>query len=158
MHTTVIRQANEQDVSRIAEILVYNNRINFFPIFQDEGYSFGELQVLDVAERYLQDRKSLARVFVYDDGLVRGFAQVWGTELEKLYVDSFFQGRGIGEALLSYAVREKGARFLWALEKNGGALRFYGRHGFLPTGERMLEEGTAEYLLRLEWREEGNAG
>ena len=157
MHTTVIRQANKQDVSRIAEILVYNNRINFFPIFQDEEYSFGELQVLDVAERYLQDRKSLERVFVYDDGLVRGFAQVRGRGRGKRYVGSFFQGRGIGEALLSYAVRDKGARFLWALEKNGGALRFYGRHGFLPTGERMLEEGTAEYLLRLEWREEGTA-
>lgn len=41
-----IRQAQEKDVSRIAEILVYNNRTNFLPIFKDEGYSFGELQVI----------------------------------------------------------------------------------------------------------------
>ena len=32
-----IRQAEEKDVSRIAEILVYNNRVNFFPIFKDEN-------------------------------------------------------------------------------------------------------------------------
>ena len=52
-----IRQAQEKDVSRIAEILVYNNRTNFFPIFKDEGYSFGELQVISVAHEYLQDKK-----------------------------------------------------------------------------------------------------
>ena len=32
-----IRQAEEKDVSRIAEILVYNNRTNFLPIFKDES-------------------------------------------------------------------------------------------------------------------------
>ena len=42
--TMNIRQAQEKDVSRIAEILVYNNRVNFFPIFKDEDYSFGKLQ------------------------------------------------------------------------------------------------------------------
>ena len=48
-----IRQAQEKDVSTIAETLVYNNRTNFFPIFKDEGYSFGELQVISVAHKYL---------------------------------------------------------------------------------------------------------
>lgn len=54
-----IRQAEEKDVSRIAEILVYNNRVNFFPIFKDENYSFGELQVVSVANEYLQDKESI---------------------------------------------------------------------------------------------------
>ena len=40
--------------------------------------------------------------------------------------------------------------FLWALEKNVNALRFYERHGFFRTGMKKLEEGTTEYLLRLE--------
>ena len=49
---THIRKATEKDLSRIAEILVFVKRINFRPIFQDDDYSFGELQVLTVAEEY----------------------------------------------------------------------------------------------------------
>lgn len=38
-----IRKARADDLSRIAEIYVFNNRINFSPIFKDEGFLFGEL-------------------------------------------------------------------------------------------------------------------
>lgn len=40
-----IRKAELKDLSRIAEIFVFNNRINYFPIFHEEAYSFGEMQV-----------------------------------------------------------------------------------------------------------------
>lgn len=149
VYNMYIRQAEKEDVSRIAEILVYNNRTNYFPIFQDEGYSFGEMQVLTVAENYLQDDEMRNNVFVYDDGIIRGFVQIEGKEIKKLYVDTFFQSKGIGAALIGYAVTVKGAEYLWALEKNRKAIRFYERHGFHPTGERIFEEGTTEYLLKL---------
>lgn len=145
-----IRRATEQDASRIAEILVYNNRLNYWPIFQDEKYSFGELQVLTVAEDYLCDRQKREHTFVYDDGVVKGLVQVEAEEIQKLYVDPFFQSKGIGAALIDYAVTEKQARFLWALEKNAGAIRFYQRHGFQLTQDRMPEDGTTEDLIRLE--------
>jgi putative acetyltransferase len=45
----MIRKAVSHDVSRIAEILVFVKRIKYRPIFQDDDYSFGELQVLPVA-------------------------------------------------------------------------------------------------------------
>ena len=51
-------------------------------------------------------------------------------------------------AIVDFAV-EKGARTLWALEKNTRAIAFYARHGFAPTGERQYEEGTTEELIRL---------
>ena len=38
-------------------------------------------------------------------------------------------------------------------EKNAGALRFYARHGFVPTGARQLEEGTPEYLIQLKYQQ-----
>ena len=44
----MIRKATEEDLSRIAEIFVFNNRINYFPIFKQEEYSFGELQVVSM--------------------------------------------------------------------------------------------------------------
>ena len=40
-----IRKAELKDLSRIAEIFVFNNRINYFPIFHEEAYSFGEMPV-----------------------------------------------------------------------------------------------------------------
>ncbi len=148
--TGCIRQATAKDVSRIAEILVYNNRVNYWPIFQDEGYSFGELQVVPVAKGYLEQEDGLEGLFVYDDGIIRGFVHIAGHEIKKLYVDTFFQSMGIGAALISFAVRQKQARFLWALEKNVRAIRFYQRHGFHAAGEWELEEGTTERLLKLE--------
>lgn len=145
-----IRQAAEKDVSRIAEILVFNNRVNHWPIFQDESYSFGEMQVLTVANGYLSGREEWKDIYVYDDGIVRGFTHTAEHEIKKLYVDTFFQGRGIGGLLAEYAIAEKQARALWVLEKNTRAIRFYERHGFFPTGVRTFEEGTTEYLIRME--------
>lgn len=147
-----IRQAADEDVSRIAEIIVFNNRVNYFPIFRDEGFSFGTVQVLPLARKLLETPGRLRRVWVYDDGVVKGMVEVNGEEIEKLYVEPAFQGRGIGAALLEHAVSQLGASWLWALEKNEGALRFYMRHGFAPTGERKLEEGTPEYLVMLRHR------
>ena len=144
-----IRQAVPDDVSRIAEIIVFNNRLNYFPIFRDEGFSFGEVQVLPLANTYLTNGELLGRTWVYDDGVVKGIAVVNGAELEKLYVEPTFQGQGIGARLLDHAASVLGVNWLWALEKNTGALRFYARHGFLPTGERKYEDGTTEYVVKL---------
>lgn len=35
-----IRKAKTDDLSRIAEIFIFNNRMNYFPIFKDEEFSF----------------------------------------------------------------------------------------------------------------------
>lgn len=145
-----IRQAKTKDLSRLAEIIVFNNRINFFPIFKDEEFSFGTVNVLDWVKTFLEnDAELLKRTYVYDDGLIRGLVIIKGEEVEKLYVEPLFQSRGVGGKLLEYAVNEHGASFLWALEKNYRGIEFYRRHGFLPNGEKELEEGTAEYLLKL---------
>ena len=144
-----IRKACEHDLSRIAEIFVLNNRINYFPIFQDEEFSFGKLQVISVADTYFKRPDILSQIYVYDDGLIRGFFQMDGSEICKLYVDPFFQSRGIGGSLIEYGIRAFGADHLWALEKNTRALSFYQKHGFMLTGEKKFEEGTTEYLVQL---------
>ena len=144
-----IRKASAQDLSRIAEILVFVKRMKFRPIFQNDAYSFGELQVLPVAEKYAAP-DILNHIWVYDDGVVKGLIHIEGAEIKELYVDYFFQGQGIGADLIEYAKREFPVEFLWASEKNTDAIRFYGAHGFRRTGTKKLEEGTAEYLVRLE--------
>lgn len=144
-----IRPAGIQDVSRIAEILIFAKRVRYRDIFRNDRVSFGEMQVLPLAREYLSGALLLEGVWVYDDEFVRGMVHVEGDEVRELYVDPFFQGRGIGSALLRFAVRERGVRRLWVLEKNRQAVGFYGAHGFAPTGARTLEPGTPEYLLEL---------
>ena len=144
-----IRKATEKDLSRIAEIYVFNNRMNYWPIFKDDGFSFGELQVVTMIDNYFRKDEILKNILVYDDGLIKGFIQMNGTEICKIYVDTFFQGEGIGKELIEYAIKEYNANNLWALEKNERAISFYKKHGFNLTDEKKFEEDTIEYLVRL---------
>ena len=143
-----IRRATVDDISRIAEILVFVKRINYRPIFKNDAFSFGELQVLKVAREYAK-HGILDHIWVYDDGIVKGLIHIDGTEVKTLYVDSFFQNCGIGAALIEFAKSEFHTDHLWALEKNTGAVRFYEAHGFTKTGARKFEDGTDEYLIEL---------
>lgn len=142
----LIRRAREEDLARIAEIEVFNYRLNFYPIFRNDGFYFGELQVPALMARF---RPQLDTLWVYDDGVVKGFMQVQAHQVKKLFVEPALQGCAIGSALLRHAVEAMDADHLWALEKNVRAIAFYARHGFLPTGERQLEEDTEEYLVKL---------
>ena len=142
----MIRKAKQDDLNRIAEIEVFNYRLKFYPIFLDDEFYFGELQVPNLAKRYAD---SLKDIRVWDDSVVKGFILVQDGEIKKLFVEPVLQGQGIGAGLLEYAVEHLGAQTLWALETNEGAIRFYLRHGFRLTGERQLEDGTSEYLVRM---------
>ena len=141
-----IRPAVPEDLARIAEIEVFNYRLNFYPIFRSDAFYFDELTVpklMPLRADFIPD------ILVYDDGAVKGFLHYGGDEVRRLYVEPVLQGQGIGAALLEYAIREKQVKRLWALEKNVRAIAFYRRHGFCMTAERKLEEDTEEYLVRL---------
>ena len=141
-----IRKAEISDLSRIAEILVFNYRLYFYPIFKSDEYYFDELRVPSLMQEY---EAGLDSLYVYDDGVVKGFIKIEGTYIAKLFVEPVLQNASIGSQLLEYAVREHGADHLWALEKNTRAIRFYERHGFIATGEKKPEDGTTEYLVLL---------
>lgn len=145
-----IRKALINDLSRIAEIYIFNNRVNYFPIFKDEGFSFGELQVVSLIDNYFKKDEVIKNIYVFDDGLIKGFIQMNKKEICKIYVDTFFQSEGIGKELIEYAINELNADNLWALEKNSRAISFYKKHGFYLTGEKKFEEDTTEYLVKLE--------
>lgn len=141
-----IRQAVPDDLARIAEIEIFNYRLNFYPIFQNDWFYFDELQVPKVIQQY---QATLSDFFVYDDGVVKGFIRLHRQEIQKLFVEPVLQGKGIGAALIRFAIEEQEASCLWALEKNTRAISFYQRHSFRLTGERKPEEGTGEYLVQL---------
>lgn len=135
-----IRQAEPRDVSRLAEIEVFNNRLNYYPIFKDDFYSFSILSVPSLSEYYLKNENLVRNTFVYDDGVVKGFVRIIDSEVTKLFVEPSFQGQAIGEKLLNFAVEQYNVTFLWSLEKNVRAIRFYERHGFHVTGEKSSKK------------------
>ena len=142
-----IRKAKIGDLARIAEIVIFNYRLNFYPIFKDDDYYFNELQVPTIMKQY---ESVVDNMWVYDDGAVKGFIQIENEEIKKLFVEPVLQGNRIGSNLLIYAIENHNANTLWALEKNTRAIRFYKRHGFRITADKKLEEDTTEYLVRLE--------
>ncbi|MBD5507902.1 MAG: GNAT family N-acetyltransferase [Lachnospiraceae bacterium] len=145
-----IRKAVPEDISRIAEILVFTKRMNYRPIFRNDKVSFGEIQVLPLAQEYLKNPELLNTIWVYDDEFVKGVLHVEDSQIQELYVDSFFQNQGIGASLIDFAIQKCQAKSLFVLEKNTGAIRFYEKHGFVLTKERQLEPGTTEYIVRME--------
>lgn len=146
----IIRPAIKKDIPRLAEIEVFNYRLNFYPIFKDDRYYFDDLNVYTVAERYHSDDLLLENTYVYDDGAVKGFIRIDGKEIKKLFVEPVLQGNSIGSDLLTYAMKYKNVTFLWALEKNVRAVKFYQKHGFHISCDKKYEEDTTEFLIRLE--------
>ena len=74
-------------------------------------------------------------------------------ELRELYVDPFFQGTGVGSALINHfsdTARAGGMRegFLWVLEENHAGRAFYETHGYRYSGERRPFPDTEKFLLR----------
>ena len=142
-----IRKATIDDLARIAEIVIFNYRLNFYPIFKNDDYYFGELQVPNLMNQY---ESIVDTIWVYDDGAMKGIIQIENNEIKKLFVEPVLQGNGIGAKLLAFAIENNNASALWALEKNTRAIRFYERYGFRTTADKKLEEDTTEYLVRLE--------
>ena len=147
-----IRKARPEDASRIAEILVFTKRMNYRSIFCDDNFSFNDLQVLPVAQKYLTDPVLLAQTWVYDDGIVKGLIEVRENEIETLYVDHFFQCEGIGGKLIEFAIERFSVDYAWVLEKNLRVMPFYERHGFKYYGTRKPEAGTSEFIIMVERR------
>lgn len=141
-----IRKAAPKDISRIAEILVFVKRIKYRPIFRNDEYSFGELQILSIAEKY-KEPAILDNILVYDDGFVKGLIRIEKNEIVELYVDYFFQGQGVGSRLIEYAKENYPVDFLWVIEKNTDAVRFYEAHGFHLTDIKKTEAGTTEVKM-----------
>lgn len=142
-----IRKATINDLPRIAEIVVFNYRINFYPIFKNDDFYFNELQVIHIIDSY---KELINNMWVYDDGVVKGFIHIDNQEIKKLFVEPALQGQSIGSKLLNFAISEYNVNYLWALEKNTRAISFYRRHGFLVTNDKKYEEDTTEYLIRLQ--------
>ena len=73
-----------------------------------------------------------------EEGRAVAFMGMDGRNVDMLFVDAAFRGRGAGGALLRLAVR-LGARFVDVNEQNPEALSFYRHMGFTVTGREEKE-------------------
>ena len=142
----MIRPVQKEYLVSLAEIIFFNNRKNYYPIFQDIVYSFKEYNVVSVMNMFENDPVFMSATYVYEDEVIKGFITVHEGEILKLYVDSFFQNQQIGQKLINAF---PDARHLWALQKNTGAIAFYRRNGFTWDNTTKKEEGTDENLIHL---------
>ncbi|WP_160672611.1 GNAT family N-acetyltransferase [Clostridium sp. C8-1-8] len=162
----MIRKAEIKDASRLAEILIFSKRTAYRKIFNNDQVSFNEMQVLDLALGFRDNKSELEDLYVYDDGIVKGLIKYGSPskgsnensiEIFELYIDTFFQGQGIGSKLIDACLnqaKEKSIEqvLLWVLEKNYKARKFYENHGFKPDGNSKFEDGTTEIILRYRHR------
>jgi GNAT superfamily N-acetyltransferase len=103
------------------------------------------LELVETARRDPQDR-FLRVVRSAADGEILGFlcgAAGEPLSLGPMYLLRAAQGQGVGDRLMGEFLDWAAGRpiALWATEYNERAVRFYGRHGFEPTGERELWRG-----------------
>jgi ribosomal protein S18 acetylase RimI-like enzyme len=89
-----------------------------------------------------------------EDDRVLGFTGLTDDLMSSLYVRPEAQGRGVGTALMEKAKERRPDGFsLWVFQQNGGARRFYERHGFRlvrETDGADNEERVPDALY--EWR------
>ena len=149
----MIRKATIQDVPRIAEIIVFGKRVAYRPIFNNDVVSFNELQVINLIEEYRSNPALVDNMLVYDDGIIKGVINRSfkdnDVEICEFYVEPFFKGNGIGKQLIQQVILEaqtnkRNKIFLWVIEDNLSARKFYENNGFIASGETCLVEGTTK--------------
>ena len=78
------------------------------------------------------------------DGRVVGLMVLSPGDLDQLYLDPDWRGRGLGDRLVTLAKeRSPDGLELWTFQVNGPACRFYERHGFVAV-ERTDGRGNEE--------------
>jgi GNAT superfamily N-acetyltransferase len=149
-----LREATRADAASVAALHAESWRVHYRGAYRD-AYLDGD--VAEDRRRVWEERLSAppANQFVVlaeEDGALIGFACVygahdatWGSLLDNIHVRPGHQGRGVGAALLAEVAAWCRAHhgdcglFLWVLEQNRRAQRFYERLGARDEGGEFSE-------------------
>ena len=157
-NTVMIRKANNSDIKRIIELLHQVNMVHFEKrpdLFKPHTTKYNEQEL----GALLADE--LKPIFVYDDGIVQGYAfcqinevkdDILLQDIKTLYIDDICvdehaRGRHIGKALFEFVrdyARSIGCRniTLNVWEGNDAALSFYRNMGM------RVQKTTMETILQ----------
>ena len=162
------RQATLTDADTIAAMHAENWRATYRGHMQDaylDGNIFDERRQLWRA-RMMAPPAGQSVLLALEQGEVVGFScmignenQHWGSLLDNLHVSGRHKGRGIGEQLIRETTRRLNAdypglgMYLWVLEANEGARRFYHRLGAINAERDTWSppDGSTLPCLRYAW-------
>lgn len=148
---TMLRKAEEKDIARIAEIIVFTKRHTYRDIFKNDEVSFNVIQVLSEADSFKKPH-ALDNMYVYDDGIVKAMINAEITNdkitISDFYVDKFFQNEGIGTYVMNEFIKMGKKIYFWVLDRNTPAREFYEKLGFKLTGVKQEFENSGFYILQ----------
>ena len=139
----MIRPYKETDLGELLEAWSSASLIGH--PFLDEAFFRQERN--KIRDAYLPN----AETWVFEqDGVVVGFIALIGNEVGAIFVDSNYQGRGIGRALMDHARSIRDFLELFVFQDNKVGRDFYEKCGFQELGEQFHEEtGFMQLRLRL---------
>jgi GNAT superfamily N-acetyltransferase len=162
------RSASERDIDVLATLHAESWRMNYRGAFSDE---FLDGEVFEERRAVWSDRLSHPgpddhTVIAEEDDVIVGFVHtildhdpIWGALLDNLHVAHHLQGSGVGTQLMARsasAVLTRGrhrALYLWVLEGNTRAQRFYEARGGVCAGREVWQPpgGGSAVGLRYVW-------
>ena len=157
----IIRSARPEDLPAIAAIQTANWR-EVYADTMPRHYLEHEIEDDLMGHWTGMDLKPEDLVLVADEDGVVGFIAVWcrpDAFIENLHVKSTARGRGIGAELLRETARRLSAQghkstYLWVVQGNHRALKFYERMGGEPTLRQTNDlHGHGVPVIKVEWPE-----
>jgi diamine N-acetyltransferase len=159
MNRFQIIEAHPKDVDELLQL----SRKIFYDSFHDQNTPENMKAYMDMAykrnqllselfnplsEHYFicEDEKKIGFLKLNRSGAQSDLQDPESLELQRIYIDEQYQGRGLGAMLLQKAkdrARETQMNTIWlgVWEKNPDAIRFYQRHGFEIFGSHQFVMG-----------------
>ncbi len=111
-----------------------------------------------ISENYWQEnfepvKKMLpdATIYVYEENhIILGFIGLSESYIAGIFIDTNFQSKGIGKALLDYVKKSHTGLSLQVYKRNSRAVSFYLRENFVISKEQV-DENTGETELVMNW-------
>ena len=138
-----IRPYTPEDRDRLVEVWHQASRVGH-PFLSEQDLTEQKVLVRDI---YLPKAENWVAT---EAGEAVGFIGVLDCFVGGLFVYPSAHGRGVGRALIEHAAELKGRLEVEVYALNVGALKFYQRLGFTPTGIRDSDDqGRPLQLVRL---------
>ncbi|HUF35970.1 MAG TPA: GNAT family N-acetyltransferase [Gemmatimonadales bacterium] len=163
----LVRAGRSPDAARLASLAARTFEETFGPLNHPEDmarYLTGAYGVAKQAAELADP--AMATLLAEADGSLAGYAQLRDgpappcvvgprpVELQRLYVDGPWQGRGVAQILIRAAMDEAGRRnaatlWLGVWERNARAQAFYRKCGFVDVGSQPFALGSARQTDRI---------
>ena len=139
----MIRKLNTSDIDKVMDIWI-KSTIKAHNFINKEYWQNSYDTVKNV---YIP----ISDTFVYeDDEGIKGFISIINNDfIGALFVDTYYQGNGIGKKLINYAINKYDDLKLAVYKENKTSVKFYLNRGFKIVSEQINDDsGHSEYIMQ----------